>query len=325
MLEEKNLSPKLVRIVTHHENPKLAAELFLEEGIVAIGFDLGRSFTGMSKDEMRNAFIEEWGASDQQAVLWTATVMSFMQDIKIGDVVLAYMGDNIVAAVGDVIGEYEYNTQNKVGDPDGEVGYPQQRKVRWWPSPKYFNRSYLPDDLYKWVALPATLYTKEYNIEELRTFLQTIPSGEKEGGVEIMESADGGHWFPVETLLRDFLARNLQFIEEGLSLFRDASGREGIEYPTDTGPIDLLAMDKNGDLIVFELKVSRGPDRALGQLMRYMGWVRSQLAGAKDVKGVIVAGKIDDGLKLAASENPKIKLLEYDLSFKVKPAEPYSR
>lgn len=320
------LSPKLVRVVTHHENPKRAAELFIEEGVVAIGFDIGidRPFGGMSRDEIKNVFMEEWGASDQQASIWAATVVNFIQEVKIGDIVLAYMGNNIVAAVGEVIGEYEYNDKNKVGDPNGEVQYPNQRKVKWWSSPNYFHRSNLPTDLYKWVALPATLYTREYDIEKLKTILQGIPSGGIAEDFQPTAELEEARAFALETHLREFLARNLQFIEQGLSLFRDESGREGIEYPTDTGPIDLLAVDKNGDFVVFELKVSRGPDRSLGQLMRYTGWVRKKMAGTKDVKGIIVAQRIDDGLKLATSENSRIKLLEYELSFKVKPAEPYS-
>lgn len=320
------MSPKLVRIMTHHENPKRAAELFIEESVVAIGFDIGidRPFTGMSRDEIKNVFMEEWGASDQQAAIWTATVVNFIHEVKIGDIVLAYMGGNIVAAVGEVIGDYEYNDKNKVGDPNGEIQYPNQRKVRWWSSPRYFHRSKLPTDLYKWVALPATLYTREYDMAQFKAILQGIPSEGIAMEVQPTVGLEEARAFALETHLRDFLARNLQLIEEGLSLFRDETGREGIEYPTDTGPIDLLAVNRNGDFVVFELKVSRGPDRALGQLMRYMGWVRKKLAGTKDVRGIIVAQRMDDGLKLAASENPRIRLLEYELSFKVRPAEPYS-
>lgn len=127
--------------------------------------------------------------------------------------------------------------------------------------------------------------------------------------------------FPLESHLRDFLARNLETVEKGLKLFQDENGREGVEYPTETGPIDILAEDKKGDFVVFELKVSRGQDRAIGQLMRYMGWVRQRKAGGRKVRGVILAQKIEEGLKYAASENPNIRLLEYEISFKVKPIE----
>ena len=129
------------------------------------------------------------------------------------------------------------------------------------------------------------------------------------------------HEFALEAHLRDSLAKHLEVVEKGLTLFKDASGREGIEYPTETGPIDILTRDKDGNLVVFELKVSRGPDRAVGQLMRYMGWVRKHLANSQDVRGIVVARAMDEGLKYAASENQRIKLLQYELSFKLTSVE----
>jgi hypothetical protein len=56
--------------------------------------------------------------------------------------------------------------------------------------------------------------------------------------------------FSVESHLRDFLARNigtLNLHSSRLKVFSDQSGRSGVEYPTDVGPIDLLAMDDTGD------------------------------------------------------------------------------
>lgn len=125
--------------------------------------------------------------------------------------------------------------------------------------------------------------------------------------------------FPLESHLRDFLARNLGSIETGLMLFRDENGRDGLEYPTDVGPIDILAQAPNGDFVVFELKLSRGPDRALGQLLRYMGWVKQRFSPDHPVRGVIVAHEMDELLKYAASVTPSVKLLEYEVSFKVNP------
>ena len=79
----------------------------------------------------------------------------------------------------------------------------------------------------------------------------------------------------------DYLARNLNNIGEfGLQLekFIDSNGVDGIEYLTDVGIIDNLAKSQNGDFYVFELKFGRGPDAALGQILRYMGWVEKHLA-----------------------------------------------
>jgi len=126
--------------------------------------------------------------------------------------------------------------------------------------------------------------------------------------------------FALEAHLRDFIIENVSKIRisgNKLCLFVDGGGRNGKEYPTDVGPIDILAVDGAGGFYVFELKLNRGPDRALGQLARYMGWVKIHLAGDRDVRGVVVARAINDKLRYAACVIPKVTLLEYEVEFKL--------
>jgi hypothetical protein len=130
--------------------------------------------------------------------------------------------------------------------------------------------------------------------------------------------------FALESHLRDFIARNLGTIpvaKKKLTLFLDQSKRTGIEYPTDVGFIDILAVDEDGNFVVFELKLSRGPDKAMGQLLRYMGWVKRTLAGQREVHGVIVAKDIDEKLRYACLPVPNVSLLEYAVDFKLHPAD----
>lgn len=127
--------------------------------------------------------------------------------------------------------------------------------------------------------------------------------------------------FPIESHLRDFIGQNIGVIRvdgETVKLYIDENGREGIEYPTDVGRIDVLAVDKEGSFVVFETKLSRGSDKAMGQISRYMGWVKIKLAGNKRVKGVIVAKRTDENLKYAVSVIPNISLFEYELNFKIR-------
>jgi hypothetical protein len=127
--------------------------------------------------------------------------------------------------------------------------------------------------------------------------------------------------FALEAQLRDFIAGNLPRIpinNVALRVFTDSTGRTGIEYPTGVGPIDILAVDSSGNLYVFELKLDRGPDRALGQLARYMGWVKLHLADAHSVNGVVVARAIDERLRYAAAVIPNVVLLEYEVEFSVR-------
>jgi RecB family endonuclease NucS len=87
------------------------------------------------------------------------------------------------------------------------------------------------------------------------------------------------------------------------------------------GPIDLLGQDlKSGRFVVIELKRDRAADRVFGQLSRYMGWVRKNLAGGDEVLGVIVAARIDDKLRAACeSQDPsKIKLVEFESKMSIR-------
>jgi hypothetical protein len=95
--------------------------------------------------------------------------------------------------------------------------------------------------------------------------------------------------FALEYQLRDFLAQNLGTVRvEGrkLKLFVDATGRDGIEFPTAVGPIDILAIDDSGAFVVFELKRARSPDHAIGQLTRYMGWVKQTIGRDTKVRAL---------------------------------------
>jgi RecB family endonuclease NucS len=120
--------------------------------------------------------------------------------------------------------------------------------------------------------------------------------------------------FAYETDLRNFLSKNLNLIESGLSLYND-EGINGIEFPACGRFIDLLAVSIENDLVVIELKVSRGYDRVVGQLLRYVGWIKENLAeGDQRVRGVIVARSISEDLQLACGGLPDISLFEYELS-----------
>jgi hypothetical protein len=120
--------------------------------------------------------------------------------------------------------------------------------------------------------------------------------------------------FAYESDLRDFLAKNLSLIEPGLQLFQD-EGITGIEFPVGGRFIDILAVDKEKRLVVIELKVSRGYDRVVGQILRYMAWIeKNQADPGQGVRGIIAAREISEDLKLACSYLPNVSLYEYELS-----------
>jgi endonuclease len=145
--------------------------------------------------------------------------------------------------------------------------------------------------------------------------------------LEMTEEGDLGlsSEFAYESDLRDYLAKNLQIFEPGLRLYED-EGIVGIEFPVGGRFIDILAVDAQGDFVVIELKVSRGYDRVIGQLLRYMAWIQKNQADlGQRVRGVIVARDISEDLLLACSLTPSVELFEYELSLTLKQVHPATK
>lgn len=136
---------------------------------------------------------------------------------------------------------------------------------------------------------------------------------EEEKGLEDRESME----FALEAHLRDFLAKNLDQIEPGLTLVKDSRG-EGIEYPVDNGRIDILALDQRGGYVVIELKLAQGRNKALGQILYYMGWVDQNL-GHSPCRGMVIANEISEPLEVAVSRAPGVALYQYKMSFSLEP------
>jgi hypothetical protein len=129
-------------------------------------------------------------------------------------------------------------------------------------------------------------------------------------------AVDEHHGFAAEAHLRDYLAGHLSDIEPGLQLYIQ-DDIDGIEFITDVGRIDILAVDSNGNLVVIELKVDQAPDKVVGQLMRYMGWVKRHVAGGKIIRGIIIGQSISDKIRYATADLPNVELREYELSLKM--------
>jgi len=70
-----------------------------------------------------------------------------------------------------------------------------------------------------------------------------------------------------EKNLEDLVVQQLDEIEPGLSLVSR-------QLSTPAGRLDLFCRDVHGNYVVVELKKTQGTDQVVGQILRYMGWVR---------------------------------------------------
>lgn len=127
--------------------------------------------------------------------------------------------------------------------------------------------------------------------------------------------------FALEKHLEDFLVKNWKSTSLGkkYDIYSEDGELVGQQYPSDTGPIDILAISKDKKtLLVVELKKGRVSDNVVGQIQRYMGYVKSDLAEKNQkVKGVIIG--LDDDIKLtrALSVTNDIEFYKYKVNFKL--------
>jgi len=67
--------------------------------------------------------------------------------------------------------------------------------------------------------------------------------------------------------------------------------------------------------VVTELKVSRGYDRVVGQLLRCTAWIHAHQAEVgPGVRGMIIAREISEDLRLACTIISDVELFEYELA-----------
>ena len=141
--------------------------------------------------------------------------------------------------------------------------------------------------------------------------------------IENEESAISQGIFYMEKQLEDFIISNWESTEFGKKY--DLIYEEGVlksqQYPTSIGRIDILAIDKKTKhFVVIELKKNQTSDDTIGQLSRYMGWIKKHKKD-EGVKGIIVAGKFDEKLKYAKAMLPNSEAFLYEVDFKIKEYE----
>jgi RecB family endonuclease NucS len=157
-------------------------------------------------------------------------------------------------------------------------------------------------------AIPTKTAALQIYVE--RGDLEASNHAQKELGASKQELTKFARMMISEKTREDNLEANLSVVGNAIKRNLTLIGRQ---YETTVGPIDLLAIDKTDNrYVVIELKKGRSADRVFGQLSRYMGWVRANLADGAPVVGVIVGSKIDEKLRAArAAHDTAVHLVRY--------------
>jgi len=228
--------------------------------------------------------------------LWVACI-----GIETDDVVITSRGDGLYE-IGKVTGPYEFH-------PDTSL--PHRRPVKWI---KAVNESEMSPTLTASVRGRMTAFSLNRNSDELGSLIDghSLVNAER-------DSVEDPTVFALEKQLEDFLVHNWQHTSLGAEYdIYEVDGQVlGQQYPSDTGPIDILAMSKDKSrLLVVELKKGKTSDVVLGQIQRYMGYVKDELLeGGQTVEGLIIALDDDRRLKRALSVTTGIRFMRYRVSF----------
>lgn len=161
----------------------------------------------------------------------------------------------------------------------------------------------------KWQKTHYSWYKSQINTGriDLSNHFNSVEISDSEIEESISQSIDTQ--VSLEKDLQQYLSTRVSELEQGLKLVEG-----GVEYSTEAGRIDLLAKDNEDQLVVIELKAVKGKDSALGQLLGYIGCLSKQ---NNNVRGILVASDFDSRVVFAASNLPNIRLIKYELSFKL--------
>ena len=275
-----------------------------------IDFDLSNQLPDNWR-EFNQKFIPIWlmkneGKSKISAGLACGALWTISKGIQKGDVVLCPNGTGSYY-IGEVVDNYAFHLNGVL---------PHRRTVKWYPNT--IERSAMSETLRNSTGSIGTVSDITRYAEEIETLIGGTKPPVIFSNDETIEDITE---FALEKHLEDFLVKNWKQTELGkhYDIYEEGGELVGKQYPTDTGPIDILAISKDKKtILVVELKKGRASDNVVGQVQRYMGFALETLAEKnQQVKGVIIALEDDLRIKRALSVTNNIEFYRYKINFKL--------
>lgn len=290
------------------------ADLCFKENFIGVDFGINEDLTPSLTEvwrEFNKKFIPIFlkGHPDKSKIaagLACGFLVTVAKAIKIGDIVICPDGSGTYH-VGEITSDYFYAP----GMP-----LPHRRSIMWYS--QTIDRAALTDELRRSTGSSGTVC----NISGYQGEIEQLICGES---LPVIVSNDptveDPYAFALEKHLEYFLVQNWAQTDLGkeYDIYAEDGDIVGQQYPTDTGPLDILAISKdNKRLLVVELKKGRASDVVVGQVLRYMGWVQEVLAeNGQTVLGVIIALEDDLRSRRALAMVPNVTFFRYEISFKL--------
>lgn len=290
------------------------ADVCLAGNFIGTDFGIRQNLTHKLTDEWRS-FNREFvpiflqGHPDKSKVaagLACGAIWTVSKGIKIGDIVLCPDGTGRYR-IAEISGDY-------VHEPEGPL--PHRRPARWLNVA--INRTEMSEALRHSTGSIGTVSDISRHRDEIEKLLGGVASASL---VSTDPTVEDPASFALETHLEDFLVQNWEQTEIGkhFDIYEEDGEQVGQQYATDTGPLDILAISKDKkSLLVVELKKGRASDTVVGQVLRYMGYVKEELAEENQtVKGAVIALEDDPKIRRALAMIPTVDFYRYQISFKL--------
>ncbi|HQL96149.1 MAG TPA: endonuclease NucS [Candidatus Hydrogenedentes bacterium] len=277
-----------------------------DQNVISIGWSQLGDITSMTSEELAQSVSSAYPDKPPQTKgLYTNMLWAFYHEMLPGDYVIARRGRKTLAGVGRITGPAAYAPGR-----NSHITHPGFIDVAWQDQPR--------DKSFSRIVFPMHTLA-EFTEEQFRSVIKgsgpEIETLDNEGEVE--DSSE----FVLEKYLEDFIVSNFATIFKGrLKVFEDSDGNDGQQYATDIGPIDILAVEDQSDaFVVIELKKGRPSDKVVGQILRYMGWVKMNLCSdGQTVKGLIICRDHDPKLTYALEMTNNINVRYYSVAFKLR-------
>ena len=158
---------------------------------------------------------------------------------------------------------------------------------------------------------------------DLDALLGYIVEAGEGGSDETIDNGGGSGEFVKERHLQLYLVNHWERMgfSEQWEIYTDSDDPQaGVEFSTGIGRPDiLLTHTSEARVCILELKRGSTSDRAVGQLLRYVGWVHEHLEDLEDVstdaevEGRLIVSESSEKLEYAISVVPGVTLYEYQM------------
>jgi restriction system protein len=283
------------------------------EGFLGVDFSFPQDLSAdksQTCQEFNKKYVKKYrklvpGKSKLAAGLACGALWTTCRKMQEGDLVVCPDGEEGFIT-GTISGNYYY-AENK--------DLPHRRSVVWSQGGGFLKENMSPA-LRSFMKASNTVIDVTPHIEEIELLIagrQSNPSS------EISTEAKEKAAFQMEKHLEDFLVHNWAQtpLGEEYMIYENDGEQAGQQYPTSTGPIDILAISKDKKtLLVVELKKGLASDKVVGQVLRYMGCVKHDLAEEdQKVKGVIIASDDDINIRRALYATQNVDFFRYRVQF----------